>query len=155
MNRFLTFWILGISILLGCKKDNIPEIKLDVVYLNDLGPCFPIFSSTSSSGYVINDSKSFQTFRDSTVSKNIACDTASLPNIDFSQYTLIGITTKGTCSLHNLKEVIDDKEHLKYIYKIQVISTGSCYVLAITMNWALVPKLPSNYNVAFEILTRK
>lgn len=155
MNRLVKFLIIGLFILNSCKKDNNQEIKLEVVYLSDFGMCFPTFNSAFCSGYVICDNKSYQDFRNSTVFKDITCDTAQLPNIDFDKYSLIGIFTEGQCSLNNTKEIITDTSHKDYVYRIKVNESGSCKMLVTTMNWAKVPKLPSDYNVVFNITTNK
>jgi hypothetical protein len=94
--------------------------------------------------YVIaSDSAYHQTFTD------VFC---TLPPIDFNSYTLLGARASGQCEIKMLREVTRVEAESKYLYKITVKSCGLCKKLAYTDNWVLVPKLPSGWAVAFEVV---
>ena len=75
-----------------------------------------------------------------------------MPSIDFSQYTLLGKYTQGGgCSINFARKVYIDDTNKKIIYSVRVIEEGACEMLGMSMNWALVPKIPSDYIVEFEV----
>lgn len=80
------------------------------------------------------------------------CKDFKLPPIDFSQYTLLGKYTEGGgCSIDFKRNVAWDDANKKVAYSIDIIEIGACMKLAVSMNWILVPKIPPNYNVIFEV----
>jgi hypothetical protein len=40
---------------------------------------------------------------------------------------------------------------MKYIFTVYVNDKGLCKSQGVSMNWVLVPKLPSGYSVQFEV----
>jgi hypothetical protein len=76
------------------------------------------------------------------------CD---VPSIDFRNYTLLGLSASGGCEVKFIREVkrLDD-EH-RYHYKVTVKECGRCKKLGTSYNWVIVPKLPNNWTVSFEI----
>ena len=74
------------------------------------------------------------------------------PEIDFSQKTLLGKYAQGGgCSIDFKKKVYRDDSNKKIIYSIYVIEKGGCAKVGFDGNWILIPKIPSDYNVEFEV----
>ena len=71
--------------------------------------------------------------------------------IDFSQYTVLGIYTDGSCRIVYDRNVIKNIEMHKYIYKITVIHCGLCEELATSMNWVLIPKIENDFTIEFVV----
>lgn len=152
----ITFFLLN-----GCEKnEGIYEIQ-DVIYLENKElfnsiTCFSVSNINLSEGFVIADNKEYQELTDSMrinpINPNVNCDTASLVYINFSEYSLIGImTTYGTCDTIKRKVLFDDSNN--YIYNVDIKEyTGSCnLMLVMNLNLALIPKIPDNHIVEFEI----
>ena len=84
---------------------------------------------------------------------NSNCDTATLKDIGFGKYTLIGIlTAHGSCDSLS-KEILMDNRNDKIIYTIDIgESLGPCIeILYIPLNLALISKIPEHYQVEFEV----
>ena len=80
------------------------------------------------------------------------CQDFKLPSIDFSQFILLGKYTEGGgCSIDFVRKIYRDDVNKEVIYSIKVIEEGFCKKMGMSMNWALVPKIPSNYKVRFEV----
>ena len=87
---------------------------------------------------------------------NLNCVNAKLPFIDFSKNTLLGKYVSGRgCNVDFKKKVNNDDVNKKMIYTISVIEEGVCKKLASSMNWIVVPKLPSNYKVESNFQNQK
>ncbi len=85
---------------------------------------------------------------DSVTNLNTGCNQ---PEINFSQYTVIGMYayTEGKGSYYRNVEI--DTANLTYDYTITVKTCGECNCLSQNMNWVLVPKLPEGYTVDFTL----
>lgn len=143
-------WILFIlsTIITSCSKN--PEcwgetentgIIIRSVNIN----CEPCIQQNN---YIIQD--------DSTYSKifcgpNSGIDPCDLPIIDFSSQTLLGVRAAGNCKIKIQREVNPDENEKKYVYSVRVKSCGVCKRKALNENWVLVPKLPTNWSVSFEV----
>lgn len=80
------------------------------------------------------------------------CTNFVLPAIDFSKKTLLGkYTSGGGCSIDFAKKVYKDDSNRKVKYVIDVIEQGACEKLGFSSNWILIPKIPSNYIVEFQV----
>jgi hypothetical protein len=134
------------------EKTDSQKIELKITYLNSIGECYKF--TDSHRGYVINDSISFQSIGDSAkVAWPTLCDSAKLPKIDFSKYSLLGkLTITSPCDKIN-REVLLDSINKKYVFNINIQHTQeSCIYIAVpNMNWVLVPKLPIKYAVEFNV----
>ena len=97
--------------------------------------------------YVINDYESYINL----ITDTVYCDSSSLPDIDFSQNTLLGQYATGGCEVKFIREVTNNSADNEYFYEITVRDCGACERLRYSMNWVIVPKLPENYNVRFNI----
>lgn len=99
--------------------------------------CKPIMGDR----WVINDDTTYQqTF-------GALCNT--LPAIDFFSYTLLGLEVSGSCETKFIREVMrsNDGAH----YKVTVKSCGTCKKMSYSYNWVLIPKIPDNAVVTFEV----
>lgn len=148
------FILIFLVTLIGCKKDNTKIIVPDVVFLSDFGTCFSNFSEDTP--YVIRDKLTFYEIMESVRTNDSTCDTASIPEIDFNNYSLIGYLTIGICSIDNEKNILLNESEKTYHYLITINynEKPTCKILVATMNWALIPKLPKDYSVEF-IITKK
>lgn len=80
------------------------------------------------------------------------CENFELPSIDFSQYRLLGKYAQGGgCSIDFVRKVFRDDSNKKIIYSIKVVEEGSCEKLGASVNWILIPKVPSDYSVEFQV----
>lgn len=79
------------------------------------------------------------------------CDNFVFPEIDFSQKILLGKYVSWGCSADISKEVYRDDVNKKIVYSIHIVERGSCERLGMAMNWILIPKIPSDYNIKFKV----
>lgn len=102
--------------------------------------------------YVIKDSVAYASFQAEVKSSSISCDNAEFPEIDFSESTLLGLWADGGgCSINYYRSVgklVDSKE---YLYTVTVQECGFCEMYGFSYNWVLVPKLPADYSVRFQV----
>ena len=80
-----------------------------------------------------------------------AFDTACvLPEIDFSEFSLLFQQTTGGCySKHKRNvEVIEGEKRVHF--RIQVNNCGACKRMGVYNHWVLVPKVPDDFTVSFE-----
>jgi hypothetical protein len=135
------------------EKANSQNSPLSTSFLNDFGKCFLFIDIKT--GYVINDDSSYQSIGES--NKNIYsadCTPIILPAIDFNSYTLLGIQTGMSECDSLIREVTVDTSSKKYIYEINIkrYRETCSQILKLSMNWVLVPKLPSEYKVDFNVI---
>lgn len=104
--------------------------------------------------FIIKNERDFQTAIRNDASRNYCL--ANLEKIDFDKNSLLGINiNSGYCrkpaGLEH--EVIKDENNNKYIFKIRFIDPqGSvCRALSSYDLWIIVPKIPDDFNVEFEI----
>jgi len=136
------------SIILFCisceKEDTFEGI---IVKEFDLGSCLPPFGNESDEFVITNDSL-YQNLLDLSTA---ICDNYTLPNIDFTSYTLLGKTTVSSGQVKYYKRKVEKHESsMKYIYTIYIKSKKNKKT-SISMNWVLVTKLPDNYSVDFKV----
>ena len=78
------------------------------------------------------------------------CQQSTLPNIDFNDYSLLGYRVCGSgCETSFEPTVYLDEVNKKYLYGVDVIEKGGCEPWVCSMNWILVPALPTDYFVEF------
>lgn len=117
-------------------------------------PCFYGYNGTANEEMVIRDEAAYERFAEEIRIdlQNADCDTASLPPIDFSQHSLIGVYTRGGgCKADYERTVSLNHDDRQVTYQVSVTYSGLCYMLISHFNWALIPALPSNYSVHFEV----
>ncbi|MNJ83865.1 hypothetical protein D3C87_12930 [compost metagenome] len=77
----------------------------------------------------------------------------SLPSIDFSKYTLLGVSANGGCETKYIREVTrSDNGNVDYV--VTVKSCGTCKSLALSNNWVTIPKIPSTATVHFDVKSK-
>lgn len=150
--------ILGLLLIftISCEKDG--EI-IDITdecefYDNILSTCFYGSSNSEYDEIVFRDNDSFEEFGDIVriYPANLDCDTAMLPMIDFSKYSLLSKRTNGGgCSAIYQRKVLKDTKNRKIIYEIWVEYEGTCEMLLGSRNWAIIPKISDNYTVDFKL----
>ena len=92
--------------------------------------------------FIINDDSTY---------KETFSSSCTLPTVDFSSYTLLGLYADGGCEVKFIREVTQLDNENKYHYKVTVKSCGACKKLGYSYNWVTVPKLPSGWTVTYEI----
>ncbi|MBK8806709.1 MAG: hypothetical protein IPO21_08710 [Bacteroidales bacterium] len=144
----------------SCTKKGQPEPELveitDECIFRDniLSTCFYGRVETEIGMYVIRTNEEYQEFGDKVRANydNIDCDTAKLPEIDFSKYSLISFLTGGSgCSAHFQRRVYKDTINSNIVYKIEENYEGDCEMYIENRNWAIVPAIPYDYIVEFNI----
>jgi hypothetical protein len=79
------------------------------------------------------------------------CENYTLPYIDFSEKTLIGkLTVGGGCSAKYNRDLILDEKNNKIIYYLKAEFHGNCHALYSGMNWVLIDKKYSDYEIEFR-----
>ncbi len=149
--------VLVVLFISSCEKNrgklDLTE-QVDFYESNYFGICFSGVYDIGYEEVIISDNESYQKFGNSIRIHpyNLDCDTAILPHIDFNNYTLIGkFTDGGGCEAKYLRQIIDDKENKKIIYKISVEYSGMCAMYIVNMNWARIPKISDNYLIEFQV----
>ncbi|GAB4304700.1 MAG: hypothetical protein Kow0068_26330 [Marinilabiliales bacterium] len=145
----LTFYNITIlSIILffsSCEKEDIFEGI--IVKEFDTGRCFPPFGNEPDEYIITNDSL----YQNLLTLGTVVCDNYTLPEIDFTTYTLLGKFTVSDGEVKYYKrEVVKDESNMRYVYAIYMKCKNNNKA-AISMNWVLVPKLPNNYSVEFTV----
>ena len=88
--------------------------------------------------------------------KNVnGCRAYMPPFVDFGQHTLLGLKTEvEACTVSFAKVVFADTKNNTYHYQVTATSTknSECdLAILVNMNWVVVPKLPDNFDVSFEV----
>jgi hypothetical protein len=138
--------LLTLTLSFSCSKEEeqctaVIENSGIIVNTVDIADCSTPF-------YIGNFVIDSSTELDSVLQLNSSCQK---PEIDFTQYTLLGRYAYAQCTGSYLREVTKDTTNKRYNFTITVESCGSCDCLSQNMNWVLVPKLPENYTVRFTV----
>ncbi len=153
--KFIIFGLLSALIISCDKEGELIDITSECeFYDNILSTCFYGRPNSDYDEYVFRDNDSFQDFGDIVriYPANSNCDTANLPNIDFSKHSLLTKSTNGGgCSATYQRKVLKDTENKKIIYQILVDYEGTCEMLLGSRNWAIMPKISNNYTVEFKL----
>lgn len=148
-------------IALSCNKEGGTNFKLSTIdYLEtkdifNYGNCFLISNIHAESGFVIKDESTYQIYADSMRIQplNTNCDTATLTDIDFTKYSLLGILTGyGACDSIT-RDISVNNQQSKVIYSIDIKeSTDTCiYIYVMSLNLALVSRIPDDFAVKFFV----
>jgi hypothetical protein len=163
MKKLLFLGVLAF-LLFSCKKENnSPSEFVDAKYITpgELFNCITCFSPSNlnSNGFVIKDENSYKKFADLLriypYNPNINCDTATLKPIDFNKYSLIGMFTSfGACDSIN-KSILINSNRTKITYSIFIKKySGDCVsMLGVSLNFALISKIPDDCTVDFNTKT--
>ncbi len=155
--RYLYFLAIILTFT-GCDKEDLIDITDQVIFSSLFrSPCFDVIANTEKDEFVIREEDAFKAYVDSIriypVNQN--CDTASLPEIDFTEYTLLGkYTSGGGCDVKYERKVYKDEINKRIIYEIDVKYIGLCDMLITSKNWVLIPKMPENYTFEFRVRKR-
>jgi len=110
--------------------------------------CFP---SIIKDNYIISSDSAYQQIFYNSSTGQTNCN---LPAIDFNKYTLLGVRASGQCEIKVIREVTSLDNENKYHFKVTIKSCGLCKKIAFIDNWVTVPKLPSSWEVRFEIVEK-
>jgi hypothetical protein len=154
----IVFLISSFIFINSCKKDPFCDPKSGesgiITSVVKFESCLAYLVTSKDKQMVIDSDSAYQKFikRETESLKSHNCDTNIFPAIDFYQYTLLGLyATGGGCNVGFEKSVTKDEANKLYKYLIKVNECGQCDQLAFNMFWVLVPKLPQNYKVEFEV----
>lgn len=102
--------------------------------------------------YVIKDENEYQSLLNNR-SPHPDCSGYTLPYIDFTKYTLLGIdeTAKGCKKPTFQYEIYFDYQNNKYFFDLIITVYGECEVANPVKIWCLIPKMPENSVVDFKI----
>lgn len=97
--------------------------------------------------FVVRDSASFSDlFAD--------CPTPfSIPAINFETASVLGISATATgCERYFRRRVEELPDEQIYVYRLEIQECGMCEPLVLQNHWAVVPKVPDDYLVIFEVI---
>lgn len=146
MKQFPFYLLLSLFLLfLSCNKNE--ETCESVIENNGIiesSVNFPCDEPFYIGNFVIDSDEDL----DSVMNLDIAC---TRPDIDFTQYTMLGkyAWTEDKGSYYRNVEI--DSTNLEYDFTITVKTCGECNCLSQNMNWVLVPKLPEGWSVEFKL----
>lgn len=80
----------------------------------------------------------------------LACN-ASMPEIDFTKHSLLIAKAEGLCVAKVIRKVTIDDDAKSCVYKIKIRSCGWCKVQTLHENAVLIPKIPEDYTVEFDV----
>lgn len=155
--RYLYFLAIILTFT-GCDKEDFIDITDQVTFPSLFrSPCFDVFAYSEKDEFVFNEENTFKAYVDSIriYPVNLNCDTASVPEIDFADYSLLGkYTSGGGCDVKYERKVFKDEINKRIIYEIDVKYIGTCEMLITSRNWVLIPKMPENYSFEFKVRKR-
>jgi len=140
--------------LTSCEDQMTADDEFEYLESGFMGMCFWGLYNNGYQEVIIKDEQSYQNFGDSVRIEiyNLDCSTATLPNIDFNKYFLIGKPTDGGgCSATYDRQIIVNEEDKNLIYKIDVDYSGFCAMLITNMNWVLIPYKYFDYSIEFQV----
>ena len=130
----------------SCEQEDIFEGI--IVKEFDFGRCFLPFGNELDEYVITNDSL----YQNLLTLGSVVCDNYTLPEIDFTTYTLLCKYTVSDGEVKYYKrKVIKDESNMKYIYTIYMKCQNNNKA-EISMNCILVPQLPDNYSVEFVVI---
>ena len=72
-------------------------------------------------------------------------------NFDFNSFSVIGKTIQFGCDVKIIRELKIDHDNKQYVYTVKFKDVGMCKRLGITSNLVVVPKIPTDYSVIFNV----
>lgn len=97
-----------------------------------------------------DDNCIIKSINDISITEN--CDSIIPLNVDFSKHSIIGQYVTGKCYMSVTKELIIDNNKKEFIYNIKVEDCGLCKKMAFSKQLVLVPVIPDDYDVVFELV---
>lgn len=145
--------ILGVALVTILVAGCIQQFNQNEIQFTDMNEELTCISPSDlrDSEFIINSDEKYQALLDYK-SPSSRCENFELPPIDFTQNTLLGKYAQGGgCSIDFVRKVYKDDSNKKIIYSIKVVEEGLCEMLGMSMNWILIPKVPFDYSVEFEV----
>ena len=131
MKKILLLSIAIIVLLVNCQKKKhckgrTDDVESGIIVSKVTFDCFNENPpSPLQNGYVINSDTAYQALGLKKYTKD-ECQNATLPFIDFTQYTLLGKMATGGCRVGFKRDVARDDTNSQYLYKIIVCEYGMC-----------------------------
>lgn len=151
--QYLTLLLLiGIIAISGCIQ-NPNQNEIQFTDMNEELDCIDTFRLRDNEVVeaVINTNAEYQALFNYK-SPSPRCENFELPVINFSQHTLLGqYADGGGCSIDFSRKALKDDLNKKLTYSVKVTEDGMCQKMGMSMNWALISKVPSDYSVVFEV----
>jgi len=144
IKAFLIIAVLGILFFACNKNGEECESVIENSGIIERSIDFPCNTPFYNGNFVIDSDDDL----DSVMNLEVVCER---PEIDFTQYTLLGkyAWTEDKGSYYRNVEM--DTVNFTYDYTITVKTCGECDCLSQNMNWVLVPKLPEGWSVDFTL----
>ena len=81
------------------------------------------------------------------------CEGYTLPQIDFSQFTLVGVVTStGGCAPPTATtSIVKCDQSKNYLFTLKIVTNGICKINHSISFWYLIPHITNNENVEFII----
>lgn len=136
--------ILGILITSCNKDEETCESIIENSGIIEASVSFQCDNPFYTGNFVIDSNEEL----DSVMNLNSGCNQ---PEIDFSQYTLLGKYAWTEDKGSYYRNVEYDSTNLEYDFTITVETCGECNCLSQNMNWVIVPKLPEGWTVDFTL----
>ena len=84
----------------------------------------------------------------------VNCNLTQVP-VDFQQFSILGKSVSGGCKLRVItREVQINHQAKKYTYTIKFKDCGLCKSLGTIFNAVLVPSIPQDYDVVFDVIEK-
>lgn len=141
-----------LTVLIGfssCKKENLtPDSKF--IENTFFGTCFRLIPDDRDE-IVIRTKGEYLDYMEQkrATATGTDCENATLPDIDFDKYSLLGTFTSGACNAVYDRSI--DQKGREITYKINVEYSGFCFMHVYDMNWVIIPKLRKKDKVIFEV----
>ena len=139
---------------LSCEKENNNLKEVNVTSMETELECFRCtIGACYDCEFVITNKNSYLSL-DSLKSDSEECTSVQLPEIEFNEKTLLGKCTSiaGCAEVTYYRKVEKNKSTEKYIYTIEIDTSGRAHCYDRNMNWICVPKIPSNYSIEFKVI---
>jgi hypothetical protein len=153
MKKSLIAIILFSLTFIACEEDKLIDITDQCKFENIIfGECFTRFYNYGQDQIVITNNETYLIFCDSVrvLPYSPNCDSATPEIINFTQYSLLAVSTGGGgCDAYYERKILKDIQHKKIIYKIKARYTGECMAILSSWNWVLIPKIEEGYSVEF------
>lgn len=148
--------ILCTLITAGCIQPSLQKENYGVeIHFTDLDLelCINSYSIRDSgkTEFVINSNEEYLALMDNKSSADF-CNNYTLPEVNFTQYTLLGKYTEGVgCSIEFVRKVYVNDTNKTITYIIDVVEDGNCKKMGMSMNWILIPRVAPNFTIQFKV----
>ena len=141
-------FLLTLSLAFSCNKVNLCGLEQDVT-LGDIEEVLDLNCFVEGENQqIIRSTEELEA-----LFANRPCE-GTAPNIDFSQFTLLGQYGGATgCERFYSRSVSINENQRKYNFRVRVSECGGCEPWEVRWHWVLVPVLPEDYSVNFELET--